>query len=87
MALVPWSPLKNGFLSGKHQRNVQVSDSERAKFVGGPSEEEFKVIDVVAEIAEETNATAAAMSLAWLPGTGWNGCADHRGAEAGEQPR
>ncbi|MEU3648324.1 aldo/keto reductase [Lentzea sp. NPDC034063] len=66
MALVPWSPLKNGFLSGKYRRNVQVSDSERVKFINKPSEEEFKVIDVVAEIAAETDASAAAVSLAWL---------------------
>ncbi|MFS8098143.1 aldo/keto reductase [Lentzea alba] len=66
MALVPWSPLKNGFLSGKYRRDVQVSDSERAKFVNAPTEEEFKVIDVVNEIAEQHGTTAAAVSLAWL---------------------
>ncbi|WP_434452414.1 aldo/keto reductase [Lentzea sp. E54] len=66
MALVPWSPLKNGFLSGKYRRNVQVSDSERTKFVGGPSEREFEVIDVVTGIADELGTTAAAVSLAWL---------------------
>lgn len=66
MALVPWSPLKNGFLSGKYRRNVQVSDSERAKYVSPPSEDEFKVIDVANEIAEELGTTTAAVSLAWL---------------------
>jgi len=66
MALVPWSPLKNGFLSGKYRRNVQVSDSERAAYINPPTEDEFKVIDAVTKIAEETNTTAAAVSLAWL---------------------
>ncbi|ANZ37399.1 aldo/keto reductase [Lentzea guizhouensis] len=66
LALVPWSPLKNGFLSGKYRRDVQVADSERVKFVGQPSQEEFRVIDVVAEIAEETSTTSAAVALAWL---------------------
>ncbi|MEV6240109.1 aldo/keto reductase [Lentzea sp. NPDC051838] len=66
MSLVPWSPLKNGFLSGKYRRNAQVSDSERAKFVQPPTEEQFKVIDVVTEIAQDHNTTAAAVSLAWL---------------------
>jgi aryl-alcohol dehydrogenase-like predicted oxidoreductase len=70
MTLVPWSPLKNGFLSGKYQRNAQVSDSERAKFVGGPSEDDFKVIDVVTDIAEQHGSTAAAVSLAWLKAKG-----------------
>ncbi|WP_394615088.1 aldo/keto reductase [Lentzea sp. JNUCC 0626] len=66
LALVPWSPLKNGFLSGKYRRNVQVKDSERTKFVGGPTDEEFEVIDVVTKIADETGTTPAAVSLAWL---------------------
>ena len=35
MALVPWSPLKNGFLSGKYRRDGEVADSARAAFVGG----------------------------------------------------
>ncbi|MDX8034620.1 aldo/keto reductase [Lentzea sp. BCCO 10_0856] len=66
LALVPWSPLKNGFLSGKYRRNVQVTDSERVKYVGGPGEDDFKVIDVANEIAEQHDSTAAAVSLAWL---------------------
>ena len=37
MALVPWSPLKNGFLSGKYRRGAAVTDSARAAFVGGPT--------------------------------------------------
>ncbi|GAA3637924.1 aldo/keto reductase [Lentzea roselyniae] len=66
MALVPWSPLKNGFLSGKYKRNVQVSDSARVKFVNAPTEDDFKVIDVVTAIAEQHGTTEAAVSLAWL---------------------
>jgi len=66
MALVPWSPLKNGFLSGKYRRDTQVTDSARAAFVGGPSEDEFAVIDAVAAIADELGTTSAAVSLAWL---------------------
>jgi aryl-alcohol dehydrogenase-like predicted oxidoreductase len=72
MALVPWSPLKNGFLSGKYRRGADVSDSARVAFVGGPSDDEFVVIDMVATIADELGATSAAVSLAWLrarPGT------------------
>lgn len=66
MALVPWSPLKNGFLSGKYQRGTDVADSARAAFVGGPSEEEFRVIDVVGTIADELGTSSAAVALAWL---------------------
>ena len=72
MALVPWSPLKNGFLSGKYRRDGEVADSARAAFVGGPSQGDYVVIDTVAEIADELQTTSAAVSLAWLrsrPGT------------------
>ncbi len=66
MALVPWSPLKNGFLSGKYRRGSEVTDSARSAFVGGPSEDEFDVIDAVAAIADELETTSAAVALAWL---------------------
>jgi aryl-alcohol dehydrogenase (NADP+) len=72
MALVPWSPLKNGFLSGKYRRDAQVTDSARTAFVGGPGEQEYTVIDAVAAVADELGATSAAVALAWLrarPGT------------------
>ncbi|MFE2751123.1 aldo/keto reductase [Actinosynnema sp. NPDC059335] len=71
LALVPWSPLKNGFLSGKYRRGEAV-DSARAAFVGGPTEEQHAVIDVVRAVAEEIGASPAAVALAWLrtrPGT------------------
>jgi aryl-alcohol dehydrogenase (NADP+) len=66
MALVPWSPLKNGFLSGKYRRGAQVADSARSAFVGGPTDDGFAVIDAVAGIADELGTTSAAVSLAWL---------------------
>ncbi|MHC9293934.1 aldo/keto reductase [Mycobacterium sp. LTG2003] len=72
MALVPWSPLKNGFLSGKYRRGAEVADSARSAYVGGPTDSEFAVIDVVAKIAQELQTTSAAVALAWLrarPGT------------------
>ena len=72
MALTPWSPLKNGFLSGKYRRDTVVADSERIAYVGGPTDEDFVVIDAVAEIARELGTSSAAVSLAWLrarPGT------------------
>jgi aryl-alcohol dehydrogenase (NADP+) len=66
MALVPWSPLKNGFLSGKYRRGAEVVDSARAAFVGGPTDEEFDVIDTVSAIADDLETTSAAVALAWL---------------------
>ncbi len=72
MALVPWSPLRNGFLSGKYRRGLPVADSARAGHVAAPSEREHDVIDAVATIADELASSPAAVSLAWLlarPGT------------------
>jgi aryl-alcohol dehydrogenase-like predicted oxidoreductase len=72
MALVPWSPLKNGFLSGKYRRGAEVTDSARASRVGAPTDEDYTVIDAVAEVSGELGTTSAAVSLAWLrarPGT------------------
>jgi aryl-alcohol dehydrogenase-like predicted oxidoreductase len=66
ISLVPWSPLKNGFLSGKYRRGTEVTDSARAAYVGGPSDDEYTVIDAVARIADELGTTSAAVSLAWL---------------------
>lgn len=66
MALVPWSPLKNGFLSGKYRRGNQVLDSVRTSYVGGPSDAEYTVIDAVAAVADELATTPAAVALAWL---------------------
>ncbi len=66
LALVPWSPLRNGFLSGKYRRGTHVTDSARTAYVGGPSQDEFAVIDAVAAIAGELDTTSAAVSLAWL---------------------
>jgi aryl-alcohol dehydrogenase (NADP+) len=66
LALVPWSPLKNGFLSGKYRRGTDGVDSARTAHVGGPSEEEYAVIEVVSAVATEIGVTAAEVALAWL---------------------
>ncbi|WP_236795150.1 aldo/keto reductase [Amycolatopsis sp. GM8] len=66
MALTPWSPLKNGFLSGKYRRGAEVTDSARTAHVGGPDDDQYRVIEAVAGIAAELGTTSAAVSLAWL---------------------
>ncbi len=66
LALLPWSPLRNGFLSGKYRRGAAPVDSARTPFVGGPNEDEFAVIDAVTAVAVELGTSAAAVSLAWL---------------------
>ncbi|WP_344422524.1 aldo/keto reductase [Pseudonocardia ailaonensis] len=72
LAVVPWSPLKNGFLSGKYRRDAAVADSARTAFVGGPTEDQFRVIDALTAVADGLGESPAAVALAWLrsrPGT------------------
>lgn len=66
MALVPWSPLRNGWLSGKYRRGRPVTDSARSVYVGGPDDDAFTVIEAVSAVADELGTTSAAVSLAWL---------------------
>ncbi|AKS33363.1 aldo/keto reductase [Mycolicibacterium goodii] len=68
IALVPWSPLKNGFLSGKYRRGGDgAANSARVEFTGaGPTDSDYDVIEAVAGIAKELGTTSAAVALAWL---------------------
>src|ERR1700755_509912 len=66
ISLTPWSPLKNGFLSGKYRRDSTVRDSARQVHVGGPTDADFLVIDAVAAIASDLGVTSSAVALAWL---------------------
>lgn len=72
MAIIPWSPLSNGLLSGKYRRDGSVVDSARAAYVNGPTDAEFAIIDAATDIADELETTTASVALAWLftrPGT------------------
>ncbi|HEY1488703.1 MAG TPA: aldo/keto reductase, partial [Micromonosporaceae bacterium] len=55
-----------GFLSGKYRHGAEVTDSARVAFVGGPSDDQYVVIDAVAAIADELATSSAAVALAWL---------------------
>jgi aryl-alcohol dehydrogenase-like predicted oxidoreductase len=70
LGVVPWSPLAWGFLTGKYTREGLEGESraraderfERAYL----TEENFDVLDVVREVADELDASPAQVSLAWL---------------------
>ncbi|QFY63119.1 aldo/keto reductase (plasmid) [Rhizobium grahamii] len=67
MAIMPWSPLKNGFLSGKYRRSAAMpADASRSMITGAPSEADYDVIDVLHQVAEDVGASPAAVALAWL---------------------
>ena len=62
-----WSPLASGFLSGKYTREGEGS-GRRASFDFPPVDKEqgFDIVDVLAQIAVEKNASVAQIALAWL---------------------
>jgi aryl-alcohol dehydrogenase-like predicted oxidoreductase len=69
LAVMPWGPLKSGWLSGKYVAGkTDASVSGRTALVGVPSERDFIVIDAVRTIARELGISAAAVALAWTHG-------------------
>ena len=69
MGVLPWSPLKSGFLSGKYTRgNAIPAGTRRSAVLGAPSEAQYAVIDAFTAVAEEVGASPAAVALAWVHG-------------------
>ena len=66
MGVMPWSPLAGGFLSGKYTREAAIDAASRGQITGGPTDAQFEVIDALTGVAEEVDATPAAVALAWL---------------------
>ena len=69
LAVMPWSPLAGGFLSGKYTRNNEkAGDSRRDTFDFPPinKDKAYDIIDVISEIGKQYNASAAAIALAWV---------------------
>jgi len=69
LAILPWSPLAGGILSGKFSRDAQgPAGARRTKFDFPPVDREraFRVIDVMRPIAQAHNVSVARVALAWL---------------------
>ncbi|MFB7510920.1 aldo/keto reductase, partial [Streptomyces broussonetiae] len=67
MGVLPWSPLKSGFLSGKYSSaRTGPVDTARSALVGTPSQSDYVVIDALNEIAAEVGASPAAVALNWV---------------------
>jgi aryl-alcohol dehydrogenase-like predicted oxidoreductase len=68
LAVMPWSPLAGGFLSGKYTRNDEKIGSRRDNFDFPPinKNKTYDIIDVIAEIGKQHNATPAEIALAWV---------------------
>jgi aryl-alcohol dehydrogenase-like predicted oxidoreductase len=67
VAVIPYSPLEGGFLTGKYRRGEKPPKSQRAsgarKFM---TDDGFAVVDALAMIAGDRDTTLSAVALAWL---------------------
>jgi aryl-alcohol dehydrogenase-like predicted oxidoreductase len=68
---IVWSPLSAGLLSGKIRRGQPIPESSRLAQGGGqgpqvPDERLFAIVDVLDEIAAETDKTVPQVALNWL---------------------
>ncbi len=75
LGVIPWSPLGGGFLSGKYRRDEEppkgsriseAVDSMEEYWDRRATERNWRVLDVVGHISEETGKSYAQISLNWL---------------------
>ena len=70
IGVIPWSPLAGGFLTGKYERDEEPPEDTRAAgdehTLDRFTDENWAVLDVVREIADEEDASPVEVSLAWL---------------------
>jgi len=70
IGVIPWSPLAGGFLAGKYERERTVPDGSRAETDDYTqnrfTDANWRVLDVVRELADQKDVTPAQVSLAWL---------------------
>ncbi|HEX5161019.1 MAG TPA: aldo/keto reductase, partial [Steroidobacteraceae bacterium] len=69
LAILPWSPLSGGLLSGKFSRENEKPDgARRATFDFPPVDKErlWRVLDVIRPIAKARDVSVAQVALAWL---------------------
>jgi aryl-alcohol dehydrogenase-like predicted oxidoreductase len=69
LGVIPWSPLAGGFLADKYERGKDPEEGRAAtdEFMEKRfSDEGWAVLEVVRELADRKDATAAQVALAWL---------------------
>ena len=68
LAILPWSPLAGGLLSGKFSRDSSPEGARRATLDFPPVDREraFNIIDVMRPIAADNLVSVAQVALAWL---------------------
>jgi 1-deoxyxylulose-5-phosphate synthase len=70
IAILPWSPLARGFLTGKYQRNQAPTgkryNSDKLLPTRYFHAEDFDVLESVQEVAKEKGVNPSQIALAWL---------------------
>jgi aryl-alcohol dehydrogenase-like predicted oxidoreductase len=69
IGIMPWSPLAGGFLSGKFTRDKTIAGESRRDTFDFPPINKVKaydIIDVMARIGNNHNASAARVALSWM---------------------
>jgi aryl-alcohol dehydrogenase-like predicted oxidoreductase len=77
LGIIPWSPLRGGWLSGKYRRGmsgppegtrVEIAEQQgwTESWSGYNNERTWRVIDVLLAVAEEIGRTPAQVALNWL---------------------
>lgn len=73
IGLLPWGPLGGGFLSGKYDRQkpaggriATTPDDHEEAWVRRNTEQNWQVIDKLAEIAKRHQTTASQIAIAWI---------------------
>lgn len=69
LAILPWSPLAGGFLSGKYSRDAKGPEgARRTNFDFPPLDRErgYNIVDAIRPIAAKHNVSVARVALAWL---------------------
>jgi aryl-alcohol dehydrogenase-like predicted oxidoreductase len=71
LGVLAWSPLANGFLTGKFDRGKPPAADARLgakpeRFARYDTERNWRILDAVRAVASEIGATPGAVSLAWL---------------------
>lgn len=67
MGVMPWSPLKNGHLSGKYRRDGAVpDDARRSGMISGTSDAGWAIVEELDTVADEIGAEPAAVAIAWV---------------------
>ena len=70
VALIPWSPLARGYLSGKYRRGERPktirSETDRMFVEGRYFKPNFDILDVAEALAKEKGVSVSQVALAWI---------------------